>query len=116
MSGSTVRDHESRSVSASVLEEEKETREEAEIAAVGGDIEHALEKTEEESKKPDPFLVTWSGVNDPENPLNFSSTRKFSLMGAIAALAFLTYLSRKQIFLNSLALLARLWFRLQFPT
>ena len=73
---------------------ERELREEAEIAAVG-DVEAARERSIEEKlahepHRDDPFLVQWSGDNDPENPLNFSTTRKFSLMAMVAAIAFLT--------------------------
>jgi hypothetical protein len=67
---------------------------EGEMAAAGGDIEEQIsrdEKFEEESEPADPYLVTWKGTDDPENPLNFSKGTKIGLMAMIAAIAFLTY-------------------------
>lgn len=69
-----------------------------------GDIEAARTKIQEESveleevenrkeEPDDPYLVTWKGENDPENPLNFPKRRKVLAMAMIGALAFLTYSS-----------------------
>ena len=39
----------------------------------------------------DPYLVTWDGDNDPENPLNYTIKQKLVLMVMVAGIAFLTY-------------------------
>lgn len=91
MSETTVHD-ESRS--ASFKEKIREADLEGEIVAAGGELEVAVrednEKLEREQES-DPYLVTWKGSDDPENPLNFTTTRKIVLLAMIAALAFLTY-------------------------
>lgn len=96
--GSVVDKHSSSSVNSLKLEE-REVREEAEMAAVG-DIEaqqsansEKEEKVEESTSSSDPFLVNWEGDNDPLKPINASSKRKFGTIAMIAGLAFLTYLS-----------------------
>jgi hypothetical protein len=74
----------------------KEATEEGEMAAVG-DIEAQrsqsleIEKEKEEEGHEDPFLVQWTGPDDPLNPLNYASRRKVLTMVMIAALAFLTF-------------------------
>jgi hypothetical protein len=75
---------------------ESELRHDGELAEVG-DIEAQREKLSEKeddsvpATEEDPFLVKWKGDEDPENPLNFSTKRKASLMVMVAAIAFLTY-------------------------
>ena len=79
-------------------ERERIVSEEGDMAAVG-DIEAARERgmdndddeEKETEEAADPYLVGWKGSDDPENPLNFSTRRKASLMVMIAAIAFLTY-------------------------
>jgi hypothetical protein len=76
-------------------ERERIVSEEGDMAAVG-DIEAARERgmDDDEEKETeeavDPYLVSWKGSDDPENPLNFSTRRKASLMVMVAAIAFLT--------------------------
>lgn len=78
----------------SLKEEERIVRKEGEVAAAGGDIEEAMDEkaSEEGDGEVDPYLVNWKGSDDPENPLNFATRKKISLMVMIAAIAFLTYL------------------------
>ena len=76
---------------------ERELRHDGELAEAG-DIEAQREKLSEKedgsipATEEDPFLVKWKGDDDPDNPLNFSTKRKASLMIMVAAIAFLTYL------------------------
>ena len=95
MSETTKLERASDSASSASLKQERIVREEGEMAAVG-DIEAATElgldeKDTADSEDVDPYLVRWKGSDDPENPLNFSTKRKASLMVMIAAIAFLTY-------------------------
>jgi hypothetical protein len=95
MSDQTTRESQSLDHETS-SKDERELRQEGEMAEVG-DIEAQKEKiTEKEDTsvpptEVDPFLVSWKGDEDPENPLNYSSKRKVSLMVMVAAIAFLTY-------------------------
>ena len=97
MSESTKLEKGSDTASTTSLKEEQKkekriVREEGDVAAAGGDIEAAIdENSEEEVVEVDPYLVSWKGSDDPENPLNFSTKRKASLMIMVAAIAFLTY-------------------------
>ena len=75
------------------MKQNMEVDHEGEMAA-GGDLEAARERShvaDETSEPGDPFLVEWSGPDDPANPLNFSIRRKRLLMFMIASIAFLTY-------------------------
>ena len=100
MSESTKLDVASDSATTASLKETSEeriVRDEGEMAAAG-DLEAARErsideKENEDDSEVDPYLVTWKGADDPENPLNFRTRKKVSLMVMIAAIAFLTYLS-----------------------
>jgi hypothetical protein len=99
MSESTKLDPASDSASSASLKEANDgriVRDEGEMAAAG-DLEAARERSIEEKESEvdgevDPYLVTWKGADDPENPLNFPMRKKVSLMVMIAAIAFLTYL------------------------
>lgn len=46
----------------------------------------------EKNEKFDPFLVTWRGPNDPEFPMNWSSTRKILTMVQIMLLTCVNYM------------------------
>ena len=39
----------------------------------------------------DPNIVDWDGPNDPENPINWTTGRKWSNIAIMAAITFLTY-------------------------
>lgn len=39
----------------------------------------------------DRHVVDFNGPDDPENPLNWSNTRKWCLMGLISAMTLVTY-------------------------
>ncbi|KAL4778327.1 major facilitator superfamily domain-containing protein [Aspergillus varians] len=41
----------------------------------------------------DPNIVDWDGRDDPENPINFSNLTKFTNIGIVSSLAFLTPLA-----------------------
>jgi len=45
------------------------------------------------STDPNVIVVDWDGPDDPENPLNWPSSRKWSAMLVIAAMCFLTPLA-----------------------
>ncbi|KAG0670620.1 hypothetical protein C6P45_001996 [Maudiozyma exigua] len=41
----------------------------------------------------DPFLVTWHGPEDPEDPLNFDALKKFLIVTQIMMITFVTYMA-----------------------
>jgi hypothetical protein len=99
MATTSLHDQDSIPSSDTLKEEEKSTQEEGQTANAG-DLEMARSKSEEkmdekidsEAEPEDPYLVTWKGSDDPENPLNFKSRRKVLVIGMVAAIAFLTYI------------------------
>jgi hypothetical protein len=50
----------------------------------------AVEVSSEES---DPNVVFWDGPDDPQNPLNFSSSVKIMIIGLVSAICFVTPLA-----------------------
>ena len=52
---------------------------------------HAGDEVDSVSK--DPFLVTWNGPDDPENPHNFSDFKKYLIVFQIMVLTFVTYMA-----------------------
>lgn len=48
---------------------------------------HSKEQAEEQN---DPNVVFWDGENDPENPLNWPSARKWAAISMVSAVTFLT--------------------------
>ena len=82
--------------SSTTVADEKCLTEESEVTNAG-DVEARRtnieeEKIDSETELDDPYLVKWNGVDDPGNPLNFSTRRKLLVMVMIAAIAFLTYI------------------------
>src|SRR5579862_3851470 len=99
MATGSVADEQSAS-SVTTLKEDREVREEGDMGAAGDLEAQQLPKLEEE-KKPtveDPYLVDWTGEDDPLRPINHSGKRKFGTMAMIAALAFLTYVLHTLLF------------------
>lgn len=41
----------------------------------------------------DPNIVDWDGPNDPDNPLNWSTKKKWGHIAVLASITFLTYVS-----------------------
>jgi hypothetical protein len=54
----------------------------------GGSIKKAEEKT---SKQDESNMVDWDGPKDPENPLNWTSARKGTMIAIVSFLTFLSY-------------------------
>ena len=44
-----------------------------------------------EAEPADPNIVDWDGPDDPDNPLNWSTKKKWFNIGVMAAITFLTY-------------------------
>jgi len=40
---------------------------------------------------PSPNLVAWDGPNDPENPLNWSSAKRWTTVAVVSYMTFLAY-------------------------
>lgn len=47
-------------------------------------------ETEENGEAPDPNLVGWDGDNDPANPLNWTALRRYSNVGMMSLICFIT--------------------------
>lgn len=45
---------------------------------------------------PDPNIVDFDGPNDPENPMNWPATKKWTMVGIVSAITFLTPLASSQ--------------------
>ncbi|GMM58972.1 hypothetical protein DAKH74_055890 [Maudiozyma humilis] len=60
------------------------------ITSPNSDIYVAGDKVTENA---DPFLVTWNGPSDPDNPLNFSRFKKLLIVFQIMVLTFVTYMA-----------------------
>jgi hypothetical protein len=43
------------------------------------------------SEARDPHIVDWDGDDDPENPLNWSTAKKWNLIAVLAAVTLVTY-------------------------
>ncbi|TID18816.1 major facilitator superfamily domain-containing protein [Venturia nashicola] len=56
------------------------------IPSLHGDSKLEIESEEQD----DPNIVGWDGVDDPENPLNWPSKRKWAAVGMISVVTFLT--------------------------
>lgn len=52
-----------------------------------------VQKTTEETKSNDGFVVDWD-ENDPDNPLNWSSKKKGINLGLLSTLTFVTWVFR----------------------
>ncbi|KAH8731341.1 major facilitator superfamily domain-containing protein [Phaeosphaeriaceae sp. PMI808] len=48
---------------------------------------------EEQAEQMDTNIISWSGPNDPENPLNWPSSKKWSIIAAVGAVTFITPLA-----------------------
>lgn len=53
-------------------------------------VEADATKAKEEIDAQDPSIVDWDGENDPENPLNWSTSKKFPLMAVISYITMLS--------------------------
>jgi hypothetical protein len=42
-----------------------------------------------ESGNADTYIVSWDGERDPENPLNWSPTKRWSMVGLVSLLTFI---------------------------
>lgn len=51
---------------------------------------NALDLATHETTPQDPNIVDWNGPDDPENALNWSSTKKFAAMGIVALITMLS--------------------------
>lgn len=60
----------------------------------GEDVEQAqIQRPEDEhdtSAEHDEFEVTWDGDDDPSNPMNWSNSRKISIIAMVSIVTFLT--------------------------
>lgn len=59
----------------------------------------------DENQATDPNIVDWDGPNDPENPLNWTTTRKVAAIATVSLITFLSYvflsdLNRAQLTTN----------------
>lgn len=45
----------------------------------------------EDVKENDPFVVDYDGENDPSNPLNWTTKKKWTMGGFLSAMTFVTY-------------------------
>ena len=78
-------------------EERKLTETEKGELAAASDIEaqhsssFSIDKEKNSTEEEDPYLVNWTGDDDPLNPLNYSSKIKVLTIAMVASLAFLTY-------------------------
>jgi hypothetical protein len=61
-----------------------------------GSISCADEPDGEEEPERDPNIVDFDGPNDPENPMNWSASSKWSMVALIASITFLTPLASSQ--------------------
>jgi hypothetical protein len=58
----------------------------------GSSTTEKVNPVEEKVVEPrDPNLVDWDGPDDPENPLNWTTSRKAMMTTSIALITFLTY-------------------------
>jgi multidrug resistance protein len=51
---------------------------------------------EEEEAEHDPNIIDFDGPNDPENPMNWNTTKKWGMVALISAITFLTPLASSQ--------------------
>lgn len=42
-------------------------------------------------KETDPFIVDYDGESDPQNPLNWATSKKWTMGGFLSAMTFVTY-------------------------
>jgi len=57
------------------------------------DVEKGTGKEDSEQQSDDPFIVWWTGEDDPENPKNFSTFRKLSMAFLICGMGFIDAMS-----------------------
>lgn len=78
----------SKSVKQSAMEPEKDIEKGHSLKSLSSDDEN--EETPEES---DPNIVFWDSPDDPQNPMNWPSTKKWGTVLIVSAITFLTPLA-----------------------
>jgi hypothetical protein len=54
-------------------------------------LEEEMPKENVAAETPDPNIVDWDGPDDPKNPMNWSSFRKWTTIGLVSTITFVTY-------------------------
>lgn len=66
-----------------------DTSSEKASALFSRDIEAGTQSTARQDETPDPDLVGWDGLDDPENPMNWPKQRKIINVSLISLFTFL---------------------------
>jgi multidrug resistance protein len=80
------------------IEDEKTAGQEGE-AAVNGDLEKGqqLQKTKSSKSTRDPNLVTWDGPDDPDNPKNWTTKKKWLATIVVSTFTFISPVSSSMV-------------------
>lgn len=72
---------------------EKDMEKDLEKNELSAESLSTVEMNEDTSEPPDPNIVWWDGPTDPQNPMNWSWTKKWGTIMIVSAITFLTPLA-----------------------